>query len=418
MSYLISHIAIALVFLLLSAFFSGSETALFSLKKADLHRLSISDKNSERSIASLMNTPDSILATLLIGNLFVNLSLAAIMTNFMLGYFGRYGHFISISLVTPLIIILSEITPKLIAVNTYLNFSRTSFPLVLFFHKLFYPVRFIVMQYTDLITGIFKLDLKHTSLTEDELRYIINSGEEKGIIDKRESDIIKNVMRFSNKEASNIMYPRNQAVFIQYGSTVEQAMELFIENDMARIPVYRNDYDDIAGFIDSRDLMASYLGYKKSRNINSFIKPIDFFPFSRELTELLEDFLEKKIQIAVIVDEYGGTAGIVTLSSILSSLLGKEFGKWENYRKSSIRTVEEGRYLVSGDLQLDEFNVFFKEKFSSSNSDTIGGYVIEQLNTLPVKGSRIILNNLEITIKNVAKRKIITLDVAVKRRHD
>lgn len=418
MSYIISHIGIALVFLVLSAFFSGSETALFSLKKADLHRLSISDKSSERAIASLMNTPDRILATLLIGNLFVNLSLAAIMTNFLLGYFGKYGHFISISVVTPLIIILSEITPKVIAVNTYLNFSRASFPLVLFFHKVFYPARFITMKFTDLITRIFKLDLKHTNLTEDELRFVISSGEEKGLIDKRESDIIKNVMRFSDKEASNIMYPRNQAAFIQYGSSIEQAMEIIKENDLVRIPVYKEDYDDIAGFIDSRDLMGDYLGYRKSRNINRFIKPIDFFPFSKELTELLEDFLEKKIQIAVIVDEYGGTAGIVTLSSILSSLLGKEFGKWENYKKSGIRAIEQDRFLVSGELQLDEFNLFFNKKLLSNNSDTIGGYVIEQLNLFPSKGAKITLNDLEITVKTAAKRKIITLDVAVLRSDD
>jgi len=418
MSYIISHISIALVFLILSAFFSGSETALFSLKKADLHRLAISGKSSERAIASLMNTPDRILATLLIGNLFVNLSLAAIVTNFLLGYFGKYGHFISISIVTPLIIILSEITPKVIAVNTYLNFSRASFPLVLLFHKIFYPARFITMKYTDLITRIFKLNLKHTNLTEDELRFVINSGEEKGLIDKRESDIIKNVMRFSDKEASNIMYPRNQAVFIQYGATIEQAMDVIIENELVRIPVYKEDYDNITGFIDSRDLMGAYLGYKKSRNINRFIKPIDFFPFSKELTELLEDFLEKKIQIAVIVDEYGGTAGIVTLSSILSSLLGKEFGKWENYKKTGIRCIEQNRYIVSGDVQLDEFNLFFNERFTSNNSDTIGGYVIEQLNFFPSKGAKVILNDIEITVKTIVKRKIITLDVSVLRDND
>jgi len=417
MSYIISHISIALVFLILSAFFSGTETALFSLKKADLHRLSLSVKSSERAIATLMNTPDRILATILIGNLFVNLSLAAIVTNFLLGYFGKYGHFISISVVTPLIIILSEITPKVIAVNTYLNFSRASFPLILFFHKIFYPARFIIMKYTDLLTRVFKLNLKHTSLTEDELRFVINSGEEKGLIDKRESDIIKNVMRFSEKEASNIMYPRNQATFIQYGSTIEQAMELIIDNELVRIPVYKEDYDDIAGFIDSRDLMGAHLGYKKIRNINRFIKPIDFFPFSKELTELLEDFLEKKIQIAVIVDEYGGTAGIVTLSSILSSLLGKQFGKWENYKKSGIREIEPNHYLVSGELQLDEFNLFFNEKFISNNSDTIGGYLIEQLNFFPAKGEKIKLSDFEIIIKTVSKRKIITLDVHIMRNN-
>ncbi|HOP29133.1 MAG TPA: hemolysin family protein [Spirochaetota bacterium] len=415
MSYIISHISIALVFLLLSAFFSGTETALFSLKKADLHRLSISEKSSERAIATLMNTPDRILATILIGNLFVNLSLAAIVTNFLLGYFGNYGHFISISVVTPLIIILSEITPKVIAVNTYLNFSRASFPLILLFHKIFYPARFITMKYTDLLTRIFKLDLTHANLTEEELRFVVNTGEEKGLIDKRESDIIKNVMRFSDKEASNIMYPRNQATFIQYGSSIEQAMEIIIDNELVRIPVYKEDYDDIVGFIDSRDLMASYLGYKKNLKINKFIKPIDFFPFSKVLTELLEDFLKKKIQIAVIVDEYGGTAGIVTLSSILSSLLGKEFGKWENYKKSGIRLIDQDRYIVSGKLQLDEFNLFFNEKFTSNNSDTIGGYVIEQLNFFPTKGEKIQLNDIEITVKTVSKRKIMTLDVYVMR---
>ncbi len=410
--------AIALVFLMLSAFFSGTETALFSLKKSDLHRLSNSPQGSERAISYLMNTPDGILATLLIGNLFVNLSLTAIVTNFMLGYFGEYGHFISISIITPLIIILSEITPKIIAVNTYLNFSRASFPVLLFFHKLLYPARIIIMKYTDFITAIFKLDLKHASLTEEELSHVITSSEERGIIDKRESDIIKNVMRFSNKEASNIMYPRNKALFIQYGSTIEQAMELILEHDLIRIPVYKSDYDDIIGFIDSRDLMSPYLGFKRSKSINRFIRPIDFFPFSRDLTELLEDFLKKKIQIAVIVDEYGGTAGIVTLSSILSSLLGKEFGKWENYRKNKIREIEENRYLVSGELQLDEFNLIFKENFHSSNSDTIGGYVIEQLNSIPEKGEKIRINDLEITIRSITKRKITNLDITVKRTND
>lgn len=417
MSIILIHIAIAVFFLILSAFFSGTETALFSLKKADLHRLANSEKGSERAIASLMNSPDSILSTLLIGNLFVNLSLAAVMTSFLLEYFGDSGHIISLAIVTPLIIVLSEITPKVIAVNTYLNFSTTSFPVIIFFHKLFYPARFIIMKYTDLITRIFRLNLAHTSLTEDELRYVIKSGEEKGIIDKRESDIIKNVLRFSNKEASNIMYPRNQAVFLQYGSSIKEAMELIIENDMIRIPVFKEDYDDIIGFIDSRDIMEHYLGYKKARNINRFIRPIDFFPFSKDLTELLEDFLQKKIQIAVIVDEYGGTAGIVTLSSLLSSLLGKEFGKWENYKKSGIREIEPGRFIVSGDVQIDEFNIYFSQKFGSSNSDTIGGYIIEQLNTLPVKGAKVVLNNLEITLKNVGKRKIITLEVIRMRHH-
>ena len=195
-----------------------------------------------------------------------------------------------------------------------------------------------------------------------------------------------------------------------------KAMELCLENDIIRLPVYKDDYDNIVGFVDSRDLMSTYLGYKKRKSINSFIRPIDFFPFSKDLNELLRDFLLKKIQIAVVVDEYGGTAGIVTLNSILSSLLGKNFGKWGNYKKNQIRTISEGRFIVSGNLQLDEFNSFFNVNLESVNSDTIGGFVVEKLNALPARGMSLEISDLEITVRHVSKRKIISLEVFVKER--
>ena len=416
MAYVTMHLLVFAVLLFFSAFFSGAETALFSIKKAELYRFSNSPKITERTISSLMTNPDGILATLLLGNLFVNLSLTAVVTNFLLGFFGDYGHLISIAIVTPLIIILSEITPKLIAVNLYMNLLSALLPFLLLFHKVFYPARILLMKYTDMLTKIFKLELKYSNLTEDELKYVVASGEKKGILDKSESDIIKNVISFSRKEASNIMYPRNEAVFISYGASIESAMELCLENDIIRLPVYKDDYDNIVGFVDSRDLMSTYLGYKKRKSINSFIRPIDFFPFSKDLNELLRDFLLKKIQIAVVVDEYGGTAGIVTLNSILSSLLGKNFGKWGNYKKNQIRTISEGRFIVSGNLQLDEFNSFFNVNLESVNSDTIGGFVVEKLNALPARGMSLEISDLEITVRHVSKRKIISLEVFVKER--
>jgi putative hemolysin len=410
MDYIFLHLILLIILLIFSAFFSCAETALFSLKKADLHRFSESKKNRERSIARIMNEPDKIMITLVLGNLFVNLSLTSIATSFMLNFFGHYGHIITMAFLTPMIIIFSEITPKIIAVNSHISISIMLFPLINLIDKIIFPIRFFIIKFTNLFIKLLNLNLQHSNLTEDELGHVISTGEKQGVIDRQESHIIKNVLRFKKKEASNVMYPRNQAVFIQYGSTVEETAALIIENEIIRIPVYKNDPDNIVGVIDSRDIISTYLGNKK-KTINKFIKPVDFFPFSKDLNELLNDFLKKKIQIAVIVDEYGGTAGIVTLNSILSALLGKDFGMWENSRKVQVRTINDKNFIVSGEMQLDEFNFYFNLNLYSSNSDTIGGYVIEKLSSIPHKGDYITIENLKLTIKNMIKSTIRQIEV-------
>ncbi len=410
MNYIFLHIAFLIIFLLLSAFFSGTETALFSLKKADLHRFSESKNKRENLIARIMMTPEKILITLLIGNMFVNFALTALATNFMLSYFGHYGHIITIAFVTPLIIILSEITPKIVAINMYHSMSKNFFPFINLFHNIISPLRYCIIFISDILIKILNLNLQYGNMTEDELGHVITTGEKQGLINKQESEILKNVLRFSRKEASNIMYPRNQAIFVEYGSTIMEAMLLILENDVVRIPVYKNDIDNIIGVIDSRDMISPYIGRKKML-INKYIRPIDFFPFSRDLNDLLRDFLSKKIQIAIIVDEYGGTAGVATLNSILSALLGKDFGKWENFKREMVRNVGENNYIVYGEMQLDDFNTFFNLNISSNNSDTIGGYVIEELLSIPDKGDSLIIENLELRIKSVVKRTIKTMEV-------
>lgn len=411
MSFILYHFSILAMLLILSSFFSGTEAAFFSLKKADLYRFSRTGTDQEKKIARYMSQPDKILITLLLGNLFVNLTLTALSTSFLLSFFGHYGHFISIGFVTPLIILFGEITPKILAISSYMDVSRYAFPVFRIFHKLLGPVRFCILFLTDMIIRGFRLQMGHSSLTEDELGYVVHSGEKMGLIDKKESDIIKNVIRFSRREASNIMYPRNQAVFIEEGCSISEAMAIIKENDIVRVPVYRDDLDTIVGMIDTRDIMSSYLGFKKSRTIDRFIRPVDFFPFSKDLNELLHDFLRKKIQLAIIVDEYGGTAGIVTLNAILSALLGKDFGRWESYKKSEIKIIDENHYIVPGDLQIDEFNSYFSTSIESSNSDTIGGFVLEKMISFPARGDILKLDTLEFRVRNIVKRNIRTLEV-------
>jgi len=412
MDSILLNAPILLTLLILSGFFSGTETALFSLRKSDLHRFSVSKNIRERKISRDMTTPDRILITILLGNLMVNIFLTAITTKVILGFFGEYGHIISILIVTPVVIILCEITPKVIAINSSITFAKMSYPLLKIFHKLFSPVRAFILLFTSFFIKIFSLDLRHDPITEDELGHVVKTGELGGVIDKQESDIIKNVIMFSKREASNIMYPRNHAIFIHKDSSIEEAMELVRSNDIVRIPVFDRDLDSIIGVIDARDLLSSYMGIKKTRKILKFIKPIEFFPFSKELNELLNDFLQKKIQIAIVVDEYGGTAGVVTLNSILSAILGKEFGNWDS-KQNYIREIGENTFIVNGELQLDEFNSFFGKNFMSNNSDTFGGYIIERLNHFPVKEETLRLEDIDIIIKKIKKRKIETVKITI-----
>jgi len=405
------QILLLVILACLSAFFSGSETALFSLNKADLHRYSDSRKGIERSIYRAMSRPQNILITILIGNLLVNLFVSSISTKLLLQKWQQYGHLISIAIVTPVMIILCEITPKVISINSYESVSKKVYPLLNVFHKLFYPVRIFLLFITNFIIKIFRLKLNQGNITEDELDIAVNLGEVEGVIDKEEGYFIKNIMRFSKKEASNIMFPRNRAVFIPHGAPVNETMEILLENNIVRAPVYKNDLDHVVGYVDSKELIPYYMGQKRSKTINRFVHDIDFFPSSRELNDLLNDFLSRRIQMAILVDEYGGTAGVVTLNRILAELMGKGFTKWEVDSRTSVRRLSENVQVIQGTMLIADFNYKFDENLESVESETIGGYIIERLSHFPKRGEEIMTDNFILRVRFIRKNTVESIEV-------
>ncbi|OHD69039.1 MAG: hypothetical protein A2W19_17455 [Spirochaetes bacterium RBG_16_49_21] len=408
--FTVEIIILALCFIL-GAFFSGSESAFFSLTKSDIHRFSQSTNRKERSIYKLMKNPQKILITILVGNLFANLIFSTISTKLFLNVWPDWGHFISIAVVTPLVIIFSEISPKIIALNSYKATSKNFLPLLQLFHVLIFPVRFLLLLFTDAMMRIFDLKLTHKKITKDELGVAVRLGEEQGIIAKEEGTFIENVIRFSKKDASNIMFPRSSAVFIPYGMSIRKAMKVFLESGVIRIPVYRQDLDHVIGVVDSRELIPYYWGYKKARNINRFIQEIKFFPASRELHDLLSDFLSEGIQIAIVVDEYGGTAGVVTLNKILSELMGRDMTKWEDDSKHVVRRIDGNVSIISGEMQIDDFNYRFGEQLVSRNADSIGGYIIEMLSSIPKRGEVFSTKKYVLRVRYIKRNKIETVEV-------
>jgi len=398
-------------FTILSAFFSGSETALFSLNKTDLHRFSESEKNIEKSISDSMRTPQNILITILIGNLFVNVIVSSISTTVLLDYFKESGHFISIGVVTPLMILFCEISPKIISLNSYRSISVKIFPLLNFFHKLFFPIRKLLLFVSDFVVWIFNLNVAPKNLTEDELNQAVDIGEEEGFIDKQEVMFLKNVLRFTKKDAENVMLPRNKTLFISEHATISEAMNLFINSNQVKAPVYTGDFDHVVGLLDSRDLLKYHLGYKKGKFIKKYIREIDFFPSSIDLNELLKLFLSKKIEMAVVVDEFGGTGGIVTLDGILSALIGKDFSKDKEKIENEKNKNYNSKMVINGLMQIDDFNLNFEANLDSSYSETIAGYIIEKMGSFPKVGDFIQEDDFVFKVKKVKNNAILLIDI-------
>jgi CBS domain containing-hemolysin-like protein len=308
-------------------------------------------------------------------------------------------------------IIFCEISPKVLSINYYEYVSSGVYYLLKVFHWIFTPFRLVLLALTNFIIRVLSLDMQHDAITRDELHTALEAGELEGIIEKEEGDYIKNVLRFSKKVGSNIMFPRNRAVFIQHGSSIEDAMNIFLESEISRAPVIMGDPDNVVGMIDSKDLTLSYLGYRRSKNINRFIRSVDFFPSSIELNGLLNEFLTRGIQIAIMVDEYGGTDGVVTLNSILAELMGKDFSKWDVDSKPDIRMLGEDISVISGEMQIDDFNFHFDENLTSSETDSIGGYITEKLACIPGRGDEIETKKYRLRVRFIRKNKVETVEV-------
>ncbi|MCX8122913.1 MAG: hemolysin family protein [Spirochaetes bacterium] len=411
MDYIHLQIAIIFVCLFFSAFFSGSETALFSFKKSELIRFSFSENALENQIAKFLSHPHNILITLLTGNLFVNILLSSLSTSLLLSLWPRYGHIITIAIVTPILILFGEILPKLISLYNYKKLIYYILPLISLIHQIILPVRYILLTISELFIQFFKIRLDGTlDISEDELSIAIYYGEKYGILSGDEKQFISNLLRFTKKTAENAMIHRNKALFIPYNASMHEVINIFKETDVIRAPVFKNNLDTIVGLIDSRELVPYAAGIKKAKTITKLIHPIYHYPASVSLSELLEEFLRNKIQIAIIVDEYGGTLGVVTLKRIIAELFGRGYTLWEDVPKPEIKK-EKDVVIVPGDMQIDEFNAMFNVSVNSTESETIGGYIIEKLGYLPKRRASIMVDDYILTVRYVAKNRIQSIEV-------
>lgn len=407
-----STIAICVVLLLLSAFFSSTETAFSSVSKIRLKNLADNGNKKAKTALYVAERYSKALTTILVGNNIVNIANSALATVFFVNIFGEaQGTVISTVVITIVVLIFGEVLPKNIAIDNAEKICMTFAPVLKFLMVLLTPLSIILMGINKLYKKLARnSNHQEPSVTEDELKYIIESIEEEGVLEQQESELVQSALEFDEKTAEEILTPRVDMVAIDIDDPVEEITELVLKERYSRIPVYRDNIDKIIGVLHTRDYLEALINNNEKPNIEAMLQPAHFIYKTKKLSALLADFKYNKIHLAVVTDDYGGILGIVTMEDLLEQIVGEIWDEDEEVEKMSLK-ISDNKYEVSGDMPISDMLELFNKptKYIETESNSVGGWALEQLANIPEPGEQFTYKELEITIREVLDQRILSM---------
>lgn len=412
----IIQLVILIILLFLSGFFSSAETALTTVNKLKLR--SLADDGSKRAAKVLAVTENSgkLLSTILIGNNIVNISASALATTLCTQVFGSQFIGISTGLLTLFVLIFGEITPKTLA-------TIHAVPLSMFF---VYPISVLMFILTpaiwllNIITGaIFKILRVDTSgkdnvITESELRTVVDVSHEEGVIEKEERFMISNVVDFGDALSKDIMIPRADVVCADVNSTYEELVQIFKSEAYSRIPIYEGSKDHVIGILYLKDLFF-YIESKKSSdfNIRQILRKPHFVYEYQKTSQIFADLKTSSVTMAVVLDEYGASSGIITMEDLIEEIVGEIRDEYDGEEVDNIKKIDENTYDIDASVKLDDINDAIGTSLTSTDYDSLAGFVIELLDKLPEEGEEAIYENLSFKVTKVTKNRIERVTVTI-----
>lgn len=409
-SHSISQVIILIILIGLSAFFSASETSYNSLNKARIKALAQDGSKRALLALKLSENYDNLLSTVLIGNNIVNIAATSIATVLFVRLSPKNGALASTIVMTVVVLMFGEITPKSLAKESAEKFAMTVAPVLNFLNKIFTPLNWLALKLKNFASGMIKVD-NQAQITEDEILNIVDEAEQVGGIDENESELLRNVLEFNDLEAGDILTPRTELTAIDKDTPIEEIAKVFKDSGYSRLPVYEDTIDTIIGVINEKDFHNFVVG--TNRGIESIIKKPDFIPPSVKISELLRTTQRGKTHLAVVVDEFGGTMGIVTLEDILEELVGEIWDEHDEI-EAGIRQIGDNRYIIPLNIDLDDFAEKFDIKEDEdTDATTINGWIMEQMDKIPELGDKFDYDNLTITITKVDGPKADEIEVCV-----
>lgn len=375
-------IGIMVVFLIFSAYFSATETAFTSLNRIRMKNLAGDGDKRAKRVLELEGKYDNLLSTILIGNNLVNIGLTAVATALFLELTPEYGATVSTIVVTIVVLIFGEISPKSLAKESPEGFAMFSSSLIYALMVVLTPINFLFSQWKKLLSRLFKTP-DSRAITEDELLTIVEEAETEGSIEAGQSELIQNAIEFNELEAWDVLTPRVDIKAIEIDSTKKEVARMFMETGFSRLPVYEDDLDKILGVLNQKDFHNYISGSKKT--ISDYVKPVVYVAGSMKAADLLKKLQMNKSHIAIIVDEYGGTAGLVTMEDIIEELVGDIYDEHDEVESQEITQLQDGSYRVLCSTNVEKMFDYFDEEVEL-DATTVNGWVVLQLDKLPKAG--------------------------------
>lgn len=403
--------------LLLSAFFSSMETAFSCANKVKLRTFSANgNKRADKTLA-LAEKYDKLISTILIGNNMVNITMTSITGVFFAILLKNKPNIDPVTIATIAttiaVLICGEITPKMIAKVYPERFAMFFYPLIIFFTYLFYPINLIFSGYKWVLSKLFKLKNDEV-ITEDEIMTIVEEAQEDGTLGQEETTLIRSVIEFDDVEVGDILIPRVNLTAIDINTPLDKIKETFDDDGYSRIPVYKDSIDSIIGILHEKDFFIAYLNGKK--DISRILQTVVYTTEHVKISALLKQLQKQKAHMAIVLDEYGGTLGIVTLEDILEELVGEI---WDEHDEETnfFKPVDENVMIIDAKAALDDmFDLYGIEETEENEFDanTVSGWVIEQLGEIPKAGTSFEFNNLFVEVTKATVKKVIEIRVTKK----
>ena len=405
---------IALVLLVaMSAVFSSSETAITSVSKIKVRQLDQKDNKNAHLLKKLHDNMQTTISTILIGNNIVNIAASSIATILFTNIFHQNGALISTVVMTVFVLIFGEVIPKTIAQyknkSVALKFSR----FIYFLTLVFKPIVKVLNILTRLIIKLFVgEDEDSSTLTEEELKTLVEVSEEEGVLKNQETEIMINALELKETLAVDIMTPRTSMASVDIEDAESDLKEIIKNITYSRIPVYEDSIDDIIGVLHIKELAHKIIEDDRDFKVRDILKPAFYAYEYIPVVDLFKQMRTKNISISIIIDEYGGTSGIVTMEDILEELVGEIDDEYDNEKE--VTKLSDNEYLVDPEMRIDEVNERFDLDIQSDKFDSIGGFVIELLDRMPKSKDEVEFENLKFVVVNVDKRKITQLMIIFK----
>ncbi len=407
-----SDIVVLFILFMLSGFFSSAEAALLSLRDLHLHKMKQDSYPFFDYVVKLLENQRRLLITIVTSNEAVNISISILAASFFIGLLGINGQWVSIVFTTIVLLIAGEAIPKTFGVTYPMQISTMVAPLLTAISRLEYPVVASLEKVSGLILKLFGHDKVISSevMMEDEFRTLIDASSLEGVVDESQKELIEKIFELGDRPVTDIMIPRVDMFCLGLDMSVDDMLQSIAGARQERVPVYREDKDDIIGILFARDLLNNVWRGKTQESIQHLLAKPYFVPEQKTINGLLHDFQKNFLQIAVVVDEYGGVSGMVTLEHILEHLFEETGGDDESACEGCER-IDEQTIIVEGNMPVEQFNKLLDAGLPEDEFDTIGGFVLHLFGKMPTKGDEVHSDGYIFQIHDVGKTRILKVKI-------